>query len=151
MPENETTLKGDALCDAYLAEIRRVYGDACADKSWINYDAGWYYAKVAQQAPDGSWGTWGVAITYRANDIVNRIDNLSKKVSYQTRQERLALIDEREFDYHIVVSHVWREHLDGYETQLNVPCQLIRNVQDMRKFRDVVNEAIRAADLMEGE
>lgn len=145
-------LKGQELCDAYLAEIRRVRGDKCADKSKVYYGQGWYYVKIAQKAPDDSWGVWGVASFFRYNDIVaRRIKTLRERIDYQTRQERLAWIQEVELSRHITVERFWREYQDDYEIRLSVPCKIIKGLQDMRDFRDVVNQAIRVAEEMEAE
>lgn len=144
-------LKGQVLCDAYLTEIRRVSGDKCADKSEAYYDKGWYYIKIAQKSHDGSWGTWGVATAYRAHDIIARVHMLRERVSYETRQSRLAKTREVEFSYYISVERFWKEQSDSYEISLSVPRKLIRGLRNMRDFRDVVNEAIEIAEEMENE
>lgn len=142
-------LKGQALCDAYLAEIRRVSGDECASKSEAYYSKGWYYVKIAQKAHDGSWGVWGIATAFRAHDIIARVRTLRDRIDYKTRQNRLAKTREVELDYHISVERFWREHSDDYEIRLSIPCKLIKGLQDMRDFRDVVNRAIEIAEEME--
>jgi len=144
-------MKGQELCDAYLAEIRRVRGDECADKSEVYHDQGWYYVKIAREGGDGSWKTWGTPRPFRAHDIIHRVMDLQERLDYETRQSRLAETGEVEFPPHIFVRRRWREQTDTYEVSLSVPSRLIKGVSNMRDFRDTVIEAVKVAREMRNE
>ena len=142
-------MKGQELCDAYLAEIRRVHGDGCADKSKVYHDKGWFYVKIAQEGGDGNWRTWGTPTPFRVQDIIPRVKNLQKRLDYETRKTRLAETREVEFPPHIFVRRRWREQTDDYEVRLSISARLIKSIHDMKDFRDTVIEAVKVAEEME--
>jgi len=142
-------MKGQELCDAYRAEIGRTLSQECAEASCIYYAQGWYYVKIAVKDVDGSWRTWGTPTPLRGHEIVAEVKRLSRRVDYETRQSREAQARKVRLSRRVSVERVWREVSDSYEVRMSVPSSLIRGIQDMRDFRDVVSEAIKVAEGME--
>ncbi len=66
----------------YREDIRAWLGDEIADKSYIDYNKGWYYSEFAQKFPDGSCGvisSFRGAYAYRKKEIVARTQEFLKR------------------------------------------------------------------------
>ena len=79
--ENLQKLSAQELCDAYRAELRRLYGDECADASRVDSSRGWYYISVAGRCGDGSYYTHGIASAYRKAKVIEMIEVLARRTS----------------------------------------------------------------------
>lgn len=66
----------EELCNAYRAELARLYGKERARKSKVSYGRGWYYIDVAQHFADGSIGTIGPTPAYRKRQILEMLEGL---------------------------------------------------------------------------
>lgn len=71
----------EELCQAYLAEIARLYGEEMGEKSECNYVHGWFYVNLARKWQDGSVGPMGPANPYRRKKLEEMLANLRKRVT----------------------------------------------------------------------
>lgn len=72
-------LKGEALCETYRAELERLYGEARAKKSRVDYHRGWYYIDIARVSSDGSMRTLGMTRARRHEQVLWMLENLRQR------------------------------------------------------------------------
>lgn len=70
------------LCNAYRAELVRLYGEERARKSRADYAYGWYYINVAKRFDDGSVGTVGPATPCRRHVLAEMIKILQATADF---------------------------------------------------------------------
>lgn len=80
-PEEEpmTDQTPTQICDAYRAQLRRLYGDESADESYVDYSGGWFYINVAKRFPDGSVGKLSPTRAYRKQKVLQMIARLEER------------------------------------------------------------------------
>lgn len=74
------SLNSDELCEKYLQEVKRLYGDKRANKSHAYYVLGWFYINLARRFSDGSIGCGGHLPTpYRKKEVIKLIACLRER------------------------------------------------------------------------
>ena len=71
--------KGQPLCDLWLMEVRRIYGEEIADESIANHVRGWYYLSVAVRYKDGSVNAKFYRQTFRRSQVIEMVEDLRKR------------------------------------------------------------------------